>query len=49
MLIGIDVGTTAVKAALFDDSGRTLKAYGDSYPTSPAAVRTCRASRQMTG
>ena len=34
MLIGIDVGTTAVKAALFDSKGHVLKAFGERYPTS---------------
>ena len=34
MLIGIDVGTTAVKAALFDGKGHVLKSYGERYPTS---------------
>jgi xylulokinase len=33
MLIGIDVGTTAVKAALFDDKGTVLKSFGQRYPT----------------
>ena len=34
MLIGIDVGTTAVKAALFDSTGRVLKSHGERYPIS---------------
>lgn len=34
MLIGIDVGTTAVKAALFDGKGNVLRRYGERYPTS---------------
>ena len=33
MLIGIDVGTTAVKAALFDEMGHVLKSFGQRYPT----------------
>ncbi len=33
MLIGIDVGTTAVKAALFDHQGRALKTFKRLYPT----------------
>jgi xylulokinase len=33
MLIGIDVGTTAVKAALFDDKGNVVKSFGQRYPT----------------
>ncbi len=33
MLIGIDVGTTAVKAALFDSQGNILKNFGERYPT----------------
>jgi xylulokinase len=33
MLIGIDVGTTAVKAALFDDRGNRVKRFGQRYPT----------------
>jgi xylulokinase len=37
MLIGIDVGTTAVKAALFDDRGNVLKSFGQRYPTSRPA------------
>ena len=38
MLIGIDVGTTAVKAALFDHNGNILKSFGEGHPTSrPAA------------
>ncbi len=32
-LIGIDVGTTSVKAALFDLAGRTVRRYGQGYPT----------------
>ena len=34
MLIGIDVGTTAVKAALFDETGHALRLFGEAYPTS---------------
>ena len=37
MLIGIDVGTTAVKAALFDARGRALKSFGQRYGTSRPA------------
>ncbi len=33
LLIGIDVGTTAVKAALFEATGRSLKMYISRYPT----------------
>ncbi len=33
MLIGIDVGTTAVKAALFDAKGHVLRNYAQAYPT----------------
>jgi xylulokinase len=33
MLIGIDVGTTAVKAALFDEHGIALKTFARRYPT----------------
>ncbi len=33
MLIGIDVGTTAVKAALFDLSGNALRSFAETYPT----------------
>ena len=33
MLIGIDVGTTAVKAALFDHHGRAVKTFRRLYPT----------------
>ncbi len=33
MLIGIDVGTTAVKAALFDAGGQVLRRFGERYPT----------------
>lgn len=33
LLVGIDVGTTSVKAALFDEGGTTLRTYGESYPT----------------
>jgi xylulokinase len=32
LLIGIDVGTTAVKAALFDSAGGVLRAWSDRYP-----------------
>ena len=32
-LIGIDVGTTAVKATLFDTGGRVVDAYAAPYPT----------------
>lgn len=33
MLIGIDVGTTAVKAALFDGKGNVIRRFGKPYPT----------------
>jgi xylulokinase len=33
MLIGIDVGTTAVKAALFDPGGHAQKTFAARYPT----------------
>lgn len=33
MLIGIDVGTTAVKAALFDERGHVVRRYGETYTT----------------
>lgn len=33
MLIGIDIGTTAVKAALFDARGNALRRFAQSYPT----------------
>ena len=33
MLIGIDVGTTAVKAASFDMEGNVLRRFGERYPT----------------
>ena len=33
MLIGIDVGTTAVKAALFDLKGNQLRSFGERYAT----------------
>jgi xylulokinase len=33
MLIGIDVGTTAVKASLFDDAGQVLQHFSQPYPT----------------
>ena len=32
-LIGIDVGTTAVKAALIDGAGQVLKSFAERYPT----------------
>ena len=34
MLIGIDVGTTAVKAALFDEAGHARRHFSETYPTS---------------
>jgi xylulokinase len=37
MLIGIDVGTTAVKAALFDERGKVVNSFGQRYPTSRPA------------
>jgi xylulokinase len=37
MLIGIDVGTTAVKAALFDAGGRVLQNFGERHPTARPA------------
>lgn len=37
MLIGIDVGTTAVKAALFDEKGNVLGNFVQRYPTSRPA------------
>ena len=33
MLIGIDVGTTAVKAALFDSGGQVHRTYARTYPS----------------
>jgi xylulokinase len=33
MLIGIDVGTTSVKAALFDGQGNAVKNFAERYPT----------------
>ena len=39
-LIGVDVGTTSVKAALFDIEGNVRKAYSSAYPTArPAGDR----------
>ncbi len=32
LLVGIDVGTTSVKATLFDDSGAALRTFADPYP-----------------
>lgn len=37
MLIGIDVGTTAVKAALFDIKGNVIRRFGERYPTARPA------------
>lgn len=37
MLIGIDVGTTAVKAALFDGKGNVLRRFGERYPAARPA------------
>ena len=37
MLIGIDVGTTAVKAALFDERGHAVRRFGEAYTTSRPA------------
>jgi xylulokinase len=37
MLVGIDVGTTAVKAALFDGEGNALKTFGQRYATARPA------------
>lgn len=34
LLVGIDVGTTSVKATLFDESGAALRTFADPYPTS---------------
>jgi xylulokinase len=33
MLIGIDIGTTAVKAVLYDLSGRAIRRYASPYPS----------------
>jgi xylulokinase len=33
MLIGIDVGTSAVKAALFDMNGNVIRSFSERYPT----------------
>lgn len=33
LLVGIDVGTTSIKAALFDEGGTALRTYGEPYPT----------------
>lgn len=38
MLIGIDVGTTAVKAALFDEHGHSLRQFNRVYPTLRPAI-----------
>src|SRR5579859_5360469 len=32
-LIGIDIGTTAVKALLIDVAGKTLASFAEGYPT----------------
>jgi xylulokinase len=37
MLIGIDVGTTAVKAAVFDSGGDVLQSFSERYPTARPA------------
>jgi len=37
MLIGIDVGTTAVKAALFDMKGNVIRRFSERYPTTRPA------------
>ncbi len=37
LLIGIDIGTTAVKGALFDLCGTALKSWGEAYPTARPA------------
>ncbi|HEX7200017.1 MAG TPA: FGGY family carbohydrate kinase, partial [Dongiaceae bacterium] len=36
-LIGIDIGTTAVKAILIDVAGKTLASFAESYPTARPA------------
>lgn len=33
LLVGIDVGTTSVKATLFDEHGTALRTFADHYPT----------------
>jgi len=33
LIIGVDIGTTSVKAGLFDLAGRQLQSYHSSYPT----------------
>ena len=38
MLIGIDVGSTAVKAALYDLKGNALKIFSERYPTTRPMV-----------
>ena len=38
MLIGIDVGTTAVKAALYDYQGKMLNSFAERYPTLMPAI-----------
>lgn len=38
MLIGIDVGTTAVKAALFDMRGNVMRRFGERYPSARPAL-----------
>ena len=37
MLIGLDVGTTAVKAALFDMKGNVIRRFSERYPTTRPA------------
>lgn len=37
LLVGIDVGTTSVKASLFDESGTALRTYAEPYPTARPA------------
>ncbi len=39
MLIGVDVGTTSVKAALFDAEGHAVKTFAQAYPTDRPAPR----------
>ncbi|WP_370676401.1 FGGY-family carbohydrate kinase [Pleomorphomonas sp. PLEO] len=37
LLVGIDVGTTSVKATLFDERGKALRTFADHHPTARPA------------
>ncbi len=48
LLVGVDIGTTSVKAVLFDSQGRPLREASQEYPT-PIRIQTGRSRMLRSG